>query len=890
MFDVSNASVVETEETMDTSLEEPAAKQRKLNRDHVVNLADRILDGKVGCNFDTVITDNAPLVPYYSPALDLPYEPYEYQKISAVAIDAAYGLLHADAAVETTNVLVSSPTGSGKTFLIKHAALRAVQNNQRLLIGVPLVALGEQTYSELRTLLKDYRRGNDPDYSPVGIRTGPSEKFPDADILVCTYEVIAIQMALSIDFMDNVNIVILDEIHFMANAERGARVEAIAAGLPPGMALVGLSGTIPNATEFAHSMSRATGQDTRLVGLKKRPIRLCYYAHLGGEKLTEICYNRPGTVKQRFKQKAWDYVMRSVKDRPDRLNRNQMRGRMLQLVRDLDREDKLPAMVVGFSCRMLNQLGEQLHSIDLLENNAKKSYIHQRFQEIKNQIEDKEWGLFAPLLEMTKRGVGVHHSQMCKPYLELLPELVKRGMIRLVLATSTLSTGIDLPVRSIVLLQLIQPGKNGFHPIKPSLLQQIFGRAGRPGQEQEGNAIIAMWQKPDLRVGDIAELLFAPSQPVRGVGMVEAREILANKLFHRTVEDLLLSPFSSQDFSHVGPVLADLGSLCAEGDPSLEPWVEQLQMVKRLRHLTNKHWRYIDALVLSARKNDTVIIDPDRGAVPVRWTVVSTRPLRVKEYDKKVPSGWVFDCVPNRAKRGRLEDVEIFNGAVRPMLETLASNAEPPQDTLEKAFELYAVKDRMDALKRMVSVESHPLYPTYVDLLRKLVAYGFLDKDRIVTSKGRMCIGILGTSDPLCLIESWTNNLLPRRSESAFASALSCFLQNKRNRQPADHTGVYHKLCDLQRHIAGDDDELGTNMMLPVYDWMEGKSILEICSTYDYASAGHVCKTIQRLCQLLEQLLEAAVRVGDTGLAELCDSTTRRATRGLPFLPSLYLK
>ncbi len=64
LFDVSNASVVETEETMDTSLEEPAAKQRKLNRDHVVNLADRILDGKVGCNFDTVITDNAPLVPY----------------------------------------------------------------------------------------------------------------------------------------------------------------------------------------------------------------------------------------------------------------------------------------------------------------------------------------------------------------------------------------------------------------------------------------------------------------------------------------------------------------------------------------------------------------------------------------------------------------------------------------------------------------------------------------------------------------------------------------------------------------------------------------------------------------------------------------------------------
>jgi len=168
--------------------------------------------------------------------------------------------------------------------------------------------------------------------------------------------------------------------------------------------------------------------------------------------------------------------------------------------------------------------------------------------------------------------------------------------------------------------------------------------------------------------------------------------------------------------------------------------------------------------------------------------------------------------------------------------------------------------------------------------------YGFIDKDRIVTSKGRMCIGILGTSDPLCMVEAWTNNLLPRDTEANFAAALSCFLQNKRSRQPKDHTGVYEQLCDLQRHVAGDEDELGTNMMLPMYDWMQSKSILTICSTYEYASPGHVCKTIQRLCQLLEQLQEAAGRVGDESLEDLCDRTIRVAKRGLPFLPSLYLR
>lgn len=884
LFDVSNTSVIIPTETVEQEIR-PVIKKRKLNREAVLKLADNILDGKVGCRYDSVIEENADLVPLYDPVLDLPYEPYDYQKISAVAIDAAL----MGGGTVPTNVLVSSPTGSGKTFLIKHAALRAVQNNQRLIIGVPLVALGEQTFSELRVLLKNYRRSNDPGYSPVGIRTGPSEKFPDADILVCTYEVIAIQMALSIEFLDNVNIVILDEIHFMANRERGSRVESIASNLPQGMMLIGLSGTIPNAKEFAHSMSRATQKKTRLVGLKNRPIRLRYFAHLGG-KLCEICHNRPGTVSQRFKKKAWDYVMRTVEKRPKRLNTNQMRGRMLQLVRDLREQDKLPCMVVGFSCKMLNQLGDQLYSVDLLENKAQKSYIHQRFQEIKNQIEEKEWGLFAPLLEMTKRGIGVHHSQMCKPYLELLPDLVKRGMVRLVLATSTLSTGIDLPVRSIVVLQLIQPGKNGFRPVESSLLKQIFGRAGRPGQEKEGNAIIAMWQQPDPRV-NITELLCAPSQPVRGVGMVQPREILSNKLFHRTAEDLLLSPFSSRDFSHVTPVVEDLKEVLEEEqDPAVEPWVERFQIVHRIRATTDKHWRYVDAMVNSAKKNDTVVVDPDDGTVPLRWTVVSTRPLRVREHKDKVPNGWVFDCIPCRAKRARIEDKQAFDEIVRPLLKTLEERTETNPNILQKARKQYGVQHRVKNLQKMVSVESHPLYGEYANLLDKLIAYGFLGKDRVVTTKGRMVIGILGTSDPLCLVESWTNNLLPRQSPAAFASALSCFLQNKRNRQPADLTGVYANLCDLQRHIAGDEEELGTNMMEPIRDWMEGKSILQICSQYEYASAGHVCKTIQRLCQLLEQLEEAAVRVGDTNLQELCDETGRKATRGLPFLPSLYLK
>ena len=71
---------------------------------------------------------------------------------------------------------------------------------------------------------------------------------------------------------------------------------------------------------------------------------------------------------------------------------------------------------------------------------------------------------------------------------------------------------------------------------------------------------------------------------------------------------------------------------------------------------------------------------------------------------------------------------------------------------------------------------------------------------------------------------------------------------------------------------------------------MEGKNIFEICQKLEYASPGHVCKTIQRLIQLLEQIQEASQRIGDSSLFNLCESTRKITVRGLPFVTSMYLK
>ncbi len=878
LFDIFNVKPIEV---VEEEVSQPKKKQKVVDKKKLLETAKRILNNEYRQNYSlTVLQDHKDLEDMYESCLQLSYEPYSYQKISGVVIDSLFGLNK----VDLSNILVSSPTGSGKTFLIKHAAVRASQTQQKLIIGVPLVALAEQTYFELKKLLKEFDK-NDPEFSPVGIRTGPSEMFPDANVLVCTYEIISIELALSMDFLNNVPTVILDEIHFMTDRDRGARVEYIASSLPDTTGLIGLSGTIPNAVEFAHSMSRATNRPTRLVGLKDRPIKLRYYCHLGG-KLCELCYHDiPGSVKTRFKTKAWNYVTRTIEKRPKRLNYNQTRGRIIQLVRDLQNQDKLPAMVVSFSCKMLNQLGKHLNSIDLINNNSQKSYIHQQFQEVKKRVGDKEWGLFKPLVELACRGIGIHHSQNPKLYLEILPRLSQKGLMPLVLATSSLSTGIDLPVRSIVILSLIQPTSDGFKPIETSLLQQIFGRAGRPGQEKEGNAIIAMWTKLDPRV-NVPLLLCAESKPVVGHGMVKPREIITNKIHHKTPHDLLMSPFSSRDFSHIYPVIEDLKSVQEETSEV----IQRIRDIEEVRTNSDISWRYIDNLIRHVKKGDLVIVDPDQDSKPFSWTVTSTKPLKCKEYEGSIPNNWIFDCKPPRCKNHcHFEDLERMK-ETRSIIKRIELGESFDIKTMKDAYDTYEEHNILMQLKKMVSVTSHPLYSTYETIVKKLSFFDFLDKDGIVTFKGRMVPGILGCEDPLCLVESWCKNILPRDTEENFASSLTCFLQNHRHNQPADHTGIYAKLCQLQKHI-GDENDLGTNMMEPIRTWVKGNvSIFEICQMYDYASPGHVSKTIQRLIQLLEQLQEAANRIGDNNLEELCERTINKTKRGLPFLISMYLK
>ena len=794
----------------------------------------------------------------FKPPFPTSYEPYTYQKQASVIIDAIYGLNDE----EPQNILVASPTGSGKSYLIKAAAVRAAERGERLVVGVPLVALAEQTYHNLKRVLKPF--GDD---EILGIATGPTEVNEHAPILVCTYEVILTKQNRDFAFMDNVGCIIIDEIHFISG-DRGNQIEQILNELPVETYAIGLSGTIPNKDSFANAMGRCTKKPTCVLGLDRRPISLNYMCHVGEPKqsFVYLCSRDDSgqrSTAARWKKGAWKYVASLAEKRPERLSFRQKRGRLLQLIKNCDKRNMLPALMIDFSCKALNNYANSLKSMDLVDRKRDKSFVHRAFENLRKRIPQEEWSLFDHLEDMARRGFAVFHSQQPKHYLELVPDLVKQGLIRAIFATSSLSTGIDLPVKSVVVLSLTMPSKkDGFKPIEASLLQQIFGRSGRPGQETVGNAIITAWTQLDPRL-DVAALLTAPAEEVVAHGMVRPRPVLSRIQRNYAPESILESPFSSIDRELVDEQLRSITAKVDGMKPNMDIVQKYFAMERVHSAGKRKRWNL-------EKGDDIVVYSPPKKRLAVRRVSVGGfRPLRL-DTGERISYKHVISDDPESSDAAILLHVDSANDSER-----------------ELAHRAYHEVKRGVDLVNSVKPENHPLYDELQTLLDRLRAQDFVDEEGVITFLGRLVPCIVGCDDPLTLAYAWTSNAIRRDSVEIFCASLSVFLQNKRYGEPDDTRGVIAPLQELQEKVSGEEN-LGTAMIEPMVLWCEGHSVAKIVGMTD-APVGHVCKTVQRLSQLLEQLEDAGTRIGDRELSMLCAQSQKKVKRGLPFVDSIYI-
>lgn len=393
--------------------------------------------------------------------------------------EAAYALLESD---EPINLLVASPTGSGKTSVIERAAKLCMDKNEKMVVAEPLIALVEQIHARLsRAISRDH----------VEMRTGPSvRQARDAQVSVCTYEVLASCCGSNDAIMlERCGRVAIDEFHFISTDRGPVLQEILDWCRTTTTPVVALSGTLVNEMEVADFLSGVNGLRTVIVGASRRPVPLNYYFY-------DACCRRFwhmrdfGCEETRRLARAQDQrehygkVIGGIVGRQD----------ILQLIEGLRCHDSFPALVVNFSCKKLDEWAEHAASGNDFLSRRQRSLVVRSFRDALREVPEEDHVLFDRLYRLAKQGIGLHHSHLPVQYLDIVSDLAEKRCLMVVFSTSTLSAGINLPVRTVCICTSRMPrkvdGEIQWGVVDPLLLHQLAGRAGRPGYETYGNVVV----------------------------------------------------------------------------------------------------------------------------------------------------------------------------------------------------------------------------------------------------------------------------------------------------------------------------------------------------------------------------------------------------------------
>ena len=418
------------------------------------------------------------LVAAFQATLPWPLDPFQVEAIEK--LEAHQG------------VLVAAPTSAGKTVIADYAIFRALETDARAIYTTPLKALSNQKF-------RDYKRQFGEGW--VGLVTGENTINPAAPIVVMTTEVLRNLIYEDPQRLDRVRYVILDEIHYIDDFPRGAVWEEIIVQAPPHIKLIGLSATISNFEEVAGWMTEQRG-DVATVVVHQRPVELKLWLALRNQFLPLLDPDgRPvrDTWARAQADTVAEYRLARLRGTPE--------NDLLEVVERLRARDFVPAIYFIFSrrgCReALVRCGE--HGLDLTSPEEKariEAFVEARLGQIPD---DDEAALYREVLrtDALKRGLAMHHAGML-PYLkELIEELFQQGLIKVVFATETLSLGIHMPARAVVISSFTKFDGVNFASLTSGELTQLMGRAGRRGIDPVGHGVIL--KEPDVAIGTIYE-------------------------------------------------------------------------------------------------------------------------------------------------------------------------------------------------------------------------------------------------------------------------------------------------------------------------------------------------------------------------------------------------
>ncbi|GAA1774909.1 DEAD/DEAH box helicase [Nocardioides hankookensis] len=343
---------------------------------------------------------------------------YEHQE------EAILALLAGD------NVVLATPTGSGKSLVAEAAHRAALAEDRVSFYTAPIKALVSEKFFALCEVF-----GADD----VGMLTGDASVNPDAPIICCTAEVLA-NIALREGRHADVGLVVMDEFHFYAEPDRGWAWQVPLLELPQAQFLL-MSATLGDVSELAADVSRRNGRETTVVDDAVRPVPLSF---------------------------SWQLTP------------------LAETLEELVTTGQAPVYVVHFT-----QKDAVEHATSLLNAGWAAADREQR-DEIGERLAGFRFGagFGKTLSKLLRRGIGVHHAGMLPRYRRVVEQLAQAGLLRVISGTDTLGVGINVPIRTVLFTGLAKFDGSRSRILRTREFLQIAGRAGRAGFDTAGYVVV----------------------------------------------------------------------------------------------------------------------------------------------------------------------------------------------------------------------------------------------------------------------------------------------------------------------------------------------------------------------------------------------------------------
>lgn len=727
-----------------------------------------------------------------------------------------------DAIERGDTLIVAAPTGAGKTVIAEYAIESYLESDRRIIYTAPIKALSNQKFRDFGSAWGDQ----------IGIVTGDVSINPLAPVLIMTTEIFRNTIFDDPARLHDVEYVILDEVHFINDLQRGTVWEESLIFAPPHIGFICLSATVPNLDEFA-AWIRAIRPDREVAVISEaeRPVPLEHHLWLPGsgeahlsdlQRLAELAHKKGRPLRHGEAKRALGAGKRDPAGQGD-------------LVAHLQHLGRLPCLYFCFSRVACEKNAERYSRADLLDH-EETAVILQLFDALCVQFGLEDDPGAERMRRLLAGGVSFHHAGMLPMLKEVVERVFNTGLLKLLFTTETFAVGVNMPACTAVFESLEKYDGVDTRYLLTREYLQMAGRAGRRGIDERGY-VYARIEHSALDLGEIERIVNGEVEPTRSQFNLSYSSVL--NLYQQFGEDIFSVCHKSfgnfQSLSRVSELEAQLGQLEQEPVPEIDCLHDKPKSIASYRRLNEE---------LQRQRGRT---DGERSRIHQRYPGKKhrrelERALRRLEQPLERLRGQVADSLchqcPRKKACSRLQhQIDEQRGGV----------AELRSEILRlKHFQRDQIAKRLTILRE----------------------FGYLD-ERGLTAKGEMAAALYGFE--MVITELFFGGFFEDVTEEeigclmvavVFESKRSTWYQDiaDRNLGAFLHEGDYllRTLARRERDLRVENgtEPLDASLTQAALAWLRGDSLQDLGQQTD-ASAGDIVRTFRHAVDLMRQFKRA---------------------------------